>query len=108
MDYLFESRVRRLVAENLGVSVDDLTPDVSLTDDLAADSLDLAELALAFEEEFGLTVLERTIAEVRTYGELVAATVQAARRSQPLATGTVWAQSGAPAIPWRARSARPA
>jgi len=79
MDFLFEPRVRRLVAENLGVSVDDLTPDVSLTDDLAADSLDLVELALALEEEFGLTVPERTMAEVRTYGELVAATVTLAR-----------------------------
>jgi hypothetical protein len=47
MDYLFESRVRRLVAANLGVSFDDLTPDVSLTDDLAADSLDLVELVAA-------------------------------------------------------------
>ena len=79
MDFLFEPRVRRLVAENLGVSVDDLTPDVSLTEDLAADSLDLVELALALEEEFGLTVPERTMAEVRTYGELVAATVTLAR-----------------------------
>jgi len=79
MDYLFEPRVRRLVSENLGVSVDDLTPDVSLIDDLAADSLDLVELALALEEEFGLTVPERTMAEVRTYGELLAATVTLAR-----------------------------
>jgi acyl carrier protein len=79
MDYLSEPRVRRLVAENLGVSLDDLTPDVSLTEDLAADSLDLVELALALEAEFGLTVPERTIAEVRTYGELVAAIVSLAR-----------------------------
>ena len=79
MDHLFEARVRGLVAENLGISFDDLTPDVSLTDDLAADSLDLAALAIALEEEFGLTVPERTMAEVRTYGELVAATVTLAR-----------------------------
>ena len=79
MIHLLEPRLRRLVAENLGVSVDDLTPDVSLADDLAADSLDLVELALALEEEFGLTVPERTIAGVRTYGELVAATVTLAR-----------------------------
>jgi len=79
MDYFLESRVRRLVADNLGVSVKDLTPDVSLTDDLAADSLDLVELVLALEEEFGLTVPERAIAEVRTYGELLAAIVTLAR-----------------------------
>jgi acyl carrier protein len=75
MNQLSEPRVRRLVADNLGVSLDDLTPDVSLTDDLAADSLDLVELALALEEEFGLAVPERALAEVRTYGELVAAMV---------------------------------
>jgi len=79
MESFFEPRVRRLVAEHLGVGFDDLTPDVSLTEDLAADSLDLVELALALEEEFGLTVPERTMAEVRTYGELVAATVTLAR-----------------------------
>jgi acyl carrier protein len=79
MDSPFEPRVRRLVAEHLGVSSDDLTPDVSLTEDLAADSLDLVELALALEDEFGLTVPERTMAEVRTHGELVAATVTLAR-----------------------------
>jgi acyl carrier protein len=73
MEFLCEPRLRDLVAENLGVNPDDLTSDVSLTDDLAADSLDLVELALALEEDFGLTVPERAIAEVRTYGELVAA-----------------------------------
>jgi acyl carrier protein len=79
MDSLFELRVRRLVAHHLGVGFDDLAPEVSLTDDLAADSLDLLELALALEGEFGLTIPERTIAELRTYGELVAATVILAR-----------------------------
>src|SRR6184192_2979041 len=58
-----EPRVRRVVAEQLGVNVEELTPEVSLTDDLAADSLDLLELTLALEAEFAL---ER----VRTYGDL--------------------------------------
>src|SRR5437870_6798472 len=40
-----EPRIRRLVAEYLGVSAEVLTPEVSLTDDLAADSLDLVECA---------------------------------------------------------------
>ena len=101
IDCLLESRVRRLVAENLGVSVNDLTPDVSLTDDLAADSLDLVELALALEEEFGLTVPERTIAEVRTYGELVAAIVPLTRSGSEARPVTepvrVWMRVVAPA-----------
>ncbi len=65
-----EPRVRRLVAEQLGVNLDELTPDVSLTDDLAADSLDLLELALAVEAEFGIVIAESAMDRVRTYAEL--------------------------------------
>jgi len=71
----FEPRVRRAVAENLGVGLDELTPEVSLTDDLAADSLDVLELALALESEFAINIPERVLEEVRTYGELVRATL---------------------------------
>jgi len=102
MNSLFEPRVRRLVAEHLGVGFDDLTPEVSLIDDLAVDSLDLLELAVALEAEFGVTVPERTIAEVRTYGELVAATVALARNGAEAEARTamepvrVWARLVAP------------
>jgi len=74
-----ETRVRRVVADNLGVDVDDLTPDVSLTDDLAADSLDLLEVALALEGELGISLPERLLERVRTYGDLVQATLALAR-----------------------------
>ena len=65
-----EPRVRRVVAEQLGVNVEELTPEVSLTDDLAADSLDLLELTLALEAEFGIVVSESALERVRTYGDL--------------------------------------
>src|SRR6266478_692936 len=65
-----EPRVRRVVAEQLGVNVEELTPDVSLTDDLAADSLDLLELTLALEAEFGIVISESSLERVRTYGDL--------------------------------------
>ena len=68
-----ESRLRELVAEHLGVDADELRPEVSLTDDLAADSLDLVELGLAIEEELNLTLPESVLTDVRTYGELAAA-----------------------------------
>ena len=71
----FEPRVRRAVAENLGVGLDELTPEVSLTDDLAADSLDILELAMALETELAISIPERILEEVRTYGELVRATL---------------------------------
>ena len=51
-----ESRVRQVVAEQLGIGTEELTPEVSLTEDLAADSLDLLEVSLALEQELGITV----------------------------------------------------
>ena len=47
-----EERVKGLVAERLGVNDDQVTPGASFTEALNADSLDLVELIMAFEEEF--------------------------------------------------------
>ena len=78
-----ELRVRRVVADALGVGLEELVREVSLRDDLAADSLDLVELALALEAKFGIRVPERVLDLVRSYGDLVDATVDLihARRS---------------------------
>ena len=45
-------RVRKIIAEQLGVEESDITPDTSFVDDLNADSLDLVELIMSLEEEF--------------------------------------------------------
>jgi acyl carrier protein len=45
-------RVQSVVTDKLGVEADDVTPEASFVDDLNADSLDLVELIMAFEEEF--------------------------------------------------------
>src|SRR5881628_2494895 len=79
MQAALEPRVRCLVADTLGVGIDELAPEVSLTDELAADSLDLAELAARLEAELGLVVPERVLAHLRTYGDLVRAAIAAAR-----------------------------
>lgn len=79
-DFFVEPRIRRLVADHLGLGPEELTAETSLTDDLAADSLDLVELALAIEAEFGIAVPERLLEDIRTYGDLVDATI-ALRRS---------------------------
>ena len=83
-----EPRLRRVVADDLGVALGDLTPEVSLTDDLAADSLDMLELALVLEEEFGCTVAERVLSDVRTYGDLVRAPAMLASERRAEARGT--------------------
>src|SRR6185369_12336717 len=62
-----------------GVSADTLTPDVSLVEDLAVDSLDLVELALALETEFAIALGEPDVEGVRSYRDLVDLVVTATR-----------------------------
>jgi acyl carrier protein len=69
-----EPRVRRLVAETLGVCPTELGPEIQLMDDLAADSLDIVELAVELEGEFGITFSERMLGHIRSYADLVEAT----------------------------------
>jgi len=71
IDTTYETNVRRVVAEQLGVGVEEIAPDVSLPDDLAADSLDLVELALALEARCGVAISDRQLETVRTYGDLL-------------------------------------
>ena len=52
MATVFE-RVRKIIAEQLGVEEDDIKPNTSFVEDLNADSLDLVELIMSLEEEFG-------------------------------------------------------
>src|SRR5207244_11465565 len=60
---------------------EELRPDVSLTDDLAADSLDLIDLGLALEAECGVVLRRRALESVRTYGDLLVAVAAARRRA---------------------------
>lgn len=76
---LVEPRVRAVVADQLGVAPDALAPDVSLIEDLAADSLDVVELSLALESELGVALGEADVAAVRTYRDLVDLVVTAMR-----------------------------
>lgn len=51
-----EDKVKSIIADQLGVDNDEVTPEASFTDDLGADSLDIVELVMAFEEEFGIEI----------------------------------------------------
>lgn len=51
-----EERVIKVVADQLGVELTEVTPEASFTDDLGADSLDTVELVMAFEEEFDVEI----------------------------------------------------
>jgi len=98
-DRFTEASLRALVAETLGVDTDELSPDVSLVDDLAADSLDLAELVVRVETELGLRIPDVVVDRVRTYADLVRAAARAAR--------SVAASPRPEALPLRARLVSP-
>lgn len=68
---LIEPRVRYVVAEHLAVDSRVLADGVSIRDDLAADSLDLVELSLILEREFGMELTDRVVDGMRSYGDLV-------------------------------------
>jgi acyl carrier protein len=84
MHAFVEPQVRRLVAETLGIDAEELTFDVSLTDELAADSLDIAELAVRLETELGITVPDPLIERIRTYGDLVQTALSLTRTRAPV------------------------
>lgn len=51
-----EEKVKKIIAEQLGVDEGEVTPEASFVDDLGADSLDTVELVMAFEEEFEIEI----------------------------------------------------
>ncbi len=61
-------RVKRITADQLGVDEADITPNASFIDDLNADSLDLVELIMALEEEFGVEISDEDANTLTTVG----------------------------------------
>jgi acyl carrier protein len=64
-------RVRKIIVEQLGVDPDDVTMDANFRDDLEADSLDLVELIMAFEEEFGGEISDEEAQKIVSVGDAV-------------------------------------
>lgn len=92
MQQFVEPRIRVLVADHLGVRPEELTVEVSLVDELAADSLDMVELTLAVEDAFDISIPERVTDHIRTFGDLlsvVAAEVAHRREEEFLAQAPV-------------------
>ncbi|WP_131668148.1 acyl carrier protein [Psychrobacter pygoscelis] len=61
-----ELRVKTAVAEQLGVNVEEINNEASFMEDLGADSLDLVELVMSFESDFGITIPDEDSAELTT------------------------------------------
>ena len=56
LDHLEQEKVKKIIVDQLGVSADEVTSEASFVEDLGADSLDLTELIMAMEEEFGIEI----------------------------------------------------
>ncbi|MBM4164348.1 MAG: acyl carrier protein [Lentisphaerae bacterium] len=68
----FEKRVRELIAEQLGVAVEQVVTDANLVSDLGADSLDVVELVMALEDEMGVEVPDEDAQKLVTVGAVLA------------------------------------
>ena len=64
-------KVKEIVAENLGADINTLTEETSFKDDLGADSLDLFEMVMALEEEYGKEIPTEDLEQLTTIGEVV-------------------------------------
>ena len=63
-------KIKELVAEQLGVDVSELTEETSLKDDLNADSLDLFQIIMSLEEEFGIEIPTEDSESIATIGDI--------------------------------------
>ena len=65
-------KVQSIIQEQLGVDADQVTPGASFTDDLGADSLDVVELVMAFEEEFGIEIPDEDAEKIAKVEDAIA------------------------------------
>src|SRR5439155_19439848 len=68
MDGNSYEKFKGIIAEQLGVEPEQVTPDASFVDDLNADSLDLVELIMAFEEEYVMEIPDEDAEKIQTVG----------------------------------------
>ena len=64
-----EARVRSIIADQLGVSEDEIKPESKFIEDLGADSLDIVELIMAMEEEFETEIPDEEAEKIRTVND---------------------------------------
>lgn len=67
-----DERVKQIVAEQLGVEEEQVTPEAAFMDDLGADSLDTVELVMALEEEFDVEISDEDAEKLQTVKDAIA------------------------------------
>ena len=66
-----KDKVKKIVADHLGIEQEKVTEEASFIDDLGADSLDTVQLVMAFEEEFGSEISDSEAEKILTVGDAV-------------------------------------
>lgn len=64
-------KVRDIIVDQLDVNENDVTMDASIIDDLGADSLDVVDLIMSFEEEFDVEIPDEEVENIKTVGDIV-------------------------------------
>ena len=67
-----QEKIIKLVAENLNKKVEDIKLDSRLVEDLGADSLDVVELIMTFEDEFGVSLPDEEVEKMKTIKDVIA------------------------------------
>jgi acyl carrier protein len=66
-----KEKVKEIIASQLGVEIEEVTPEASFIDDLGADSLDTVELVMALEEEFGIEIPDEDAEKITTVNDAI-------------------------------------
>jgi len=66
-----EARVRSIIADQLGITEEEIKPESKFIEDLGADSLDIVELIMAMEEEFQTEIPDEEAEKIRTVGDAI-------------------------------------
>ncbi len=66
-----DARIKEIIVNELGVEPEKVTEDASFVEDLGADSLDIVELVMAFEEEFGVDIPDEEAEKLQTVGDAI-------------------------------------
>ena len=67
-----KEKVKKIIADQLCISVEKVADDADITKDLGADSLDVVELLMAFEEEFGVSISDEDASKIKSVNDVVA------------------------------------
>lgn len=64
-------KVKKMIVEQLGVNESEVTPEAKFIDDLGADSLDIVELVMALEDEYGIEIPDEDAEKIETVGDAI-------------------------------------